>query len=132
MHGTAMPGASRALSHGGFDASLSGGAGRRGARQDACMAQNFGRDSPPPHTARPRTAPPRATSRSSSPAARSSRLYQGTREQVAEFDAGAEEVAQLTARLVPAKLAHQPVWGHVLDGHSTAERRAADAYALIF
>jgi len=58
------------------------------------------------------------------------RLFLDTREQVAEFDAGAEEAAQMTAGLVPVKGADGSEWDRALEGHSAAERRDADVYTL--
>jgi hypothetical protein len=58
------------------------------------------------------------------------RLFLGTREQVAEFDGGSEEATQMMAGLVPTKGADGPEWDRALEGHSTAERSAADVYAL--
>jgi hypothetical protein len=58
------------------------------------------------------------------------RLFLDTREQVAEFDGGSEEATQMMAGLVPTKGADGPEWDRALEGHSTAERSAADVYAL--
>lgn len=58
------------------------------------------------------------------------RLFLENREQVAEFDASVDEVVQMIARRVPAKGADGPEWDRALDGHSEAERRAADVYVL--
>ncbi|WP_280154837.1 hypothetical protein [Piscinibacter sp. XHJ-5] len=58
------------------------------------------------------------------------RLFLDTREQVAEFDAATEEAAQMMAGLSPTKGAEGPEWDKALEGHSVAERRAADVYTL--
>ena len=58
------------------------------------------------------------------------RLFLDTRELVAEFDAATEEAAQMTAGLVPARGANGPEWDRALEGHSAAERSAADVYTL--
>jgi hypothetical protein len=58
------------------------------------------------------------------------RLFLDNREQVAEFDAGTEETAQMVAGLVPAQGAEGPEWDRALQGHSLAERRAAKVYSL--
>ena len=58
------------------------------------------------------------------------RLFLETRELVAEFDAGTEEAAQMMAGLVPARGADGPEWDRALEGHSAAERRAAEVYTL--
>ena len=58
------------------------------------------------------------------------RLFLDSRERVAEFDAGTEEIAQMTAGLVPSRGAEGPEWDQGLAGHSAAERSAADVYTL--
>ena len=58
------------------------------------------------------------------------RLFLETRELVAEFDAGTEEAAQMMAGLVPTRGADGPEWDRALEGHSAAERRAAEVYTL--
>jgi len=58
------------------------------------------------------------------------RLFLETREQVAEFDAGTEEVAQMTSGLVAAKSAGGPEWDKALAGHNATERGGADVYTL--
>jgi len=58
------------------------------------------------------------------------RLYLDSRELVGEFDAGTEEVAQLAAGLAPVKGATGPEWDRALEGHSAAERSAAEVYTL--
>ena len=51
-------------------------------------------------------------------------------ELVAEFDAGAEEVAVMAQRLTPRKGAQGAEWDRALEGHSARERAAADVYTL--
>ena len=58
------------------------------------------------------------------------RLFLETRELVAEFDAGAEEVALATRGLKPVKGAMGPEWAHALAGLSAIERGEADVYTL--
>ncbi len=58
------------------------------------------------------------------------RLFLESREQTAEFDAGSEEAAQMTAGLTPTKGADLPEWDRALEGHSAAERAAAEIYTL--
>jgi len=58
------------------------------------------------------------------------RLFLETRELVAEFDAGAEEVAMMSDGLVPARGASGPEWDAALAGHSATERTAAAVYTL--
>lgn len=58
------------------------------------------------------------------------RLFLANREQVAEFDAGTEEAAQMIAGLVPAQGADGAEWDRALQGHGLPERRAAKVYTL--
>lgn len=58
------------------------------------------------------------------------RLFLENREQVAEFDAGTEEVALMARGLQPTRSAHLPEWDQALAGHTAEERRAADVYTL--
>ena len=58
------------------------------------------------------------------------RLFLESREQVAEFDAGTEEVAQMIMHLQPESNAGDPPWDRALAGHSAAERAAAKVYVL--
>lgn len=58
------------------------------------------------------------------------RLVLPTYEAVAEFDAGAEEVAVMTRGLQPVRGATGPEWDRALEGHGAAERAAAEVYTL--
>jgi hypothetical protein len=58
------------------------------------------------------------------------RLFLESREQVAEFDASTEEVAQMIGKLRPDGGAGDPAWDRVLAGHSAAERAGARVYEL--
>ncbi|MCK9686822.1 hypothetical protein [Scleromatobacter humisilvae] len=58
------------------------------------------------------------------------RLFLESREQVAEFDAGTEEVAQMIMHLQPTGDAGDPPWDRALAGHSAAERADARVYQL--
>jgi hypothetical protein len=58
------------------------------------------------------------------------RLFLESREAVAEFDAGTEEVALMTKGLHPIKGAAGPEWDRALGGHSAAERAAAEVFTL--
>ena len=58
------------------------------------------------------------------------RLFLESREQVAEFDASTEEVAQMIAHLQPERTAADPQWDRALAGHSAAERAQARVYVL--
>ena len=58
------------------------------------------------------------------------RLFLATREQVAEFDASTEEVAQMVGRLPYDASAGEPAWDRALAGHSAEERAQARVYVL--
>jgi hypothetical protein len=58
------------------------------------------------------------------------RLFLESREQVAEFDAGTEEVAQMVMHLQPERTAGDPQWDRALAGHSAVERAQAKVYVL--
>jgi hypothetical protein len=58
------------------------------------------------------------------------RLFLESREQVAEFDASTEEVAQMIGHLPPEDGATDASWDRALAGHSAAERAAARVYVL--
>ena len=58
------------------------------------------------------------------------RLFLESREQVAEFDAGTEEVAQMVMHLQAERTAGDPAWDRALAGHSAAERAGARVYEL--
>jgi hypothetical protein len=58
------------------------------------------------------------------------RLFTQQREQVAEFDASAEEVAVMTKELVPTQSALGLEWDSALEGRSAAERADARVYTL--
>jgi hypothetical protein len=58
------------------------------------------------------------------------RLFLESREQVAEFDASTEEVAQMIMHLQADSNAGDPQWDRALAGHSAAERAEARVYDL--
>jgi hypothetical protein len=58
------------------------------------------------------------------------RLFLESREQVAEFDASTEEVAQMIMHLQADNNAGDPQWDRALAGHSAAERAEARVYVL--
>ena len=94
------------------------------------MSQDFGRESPSAHLQTEHRQPARYLVVITAGGVGVARLYLDTREQVAEFDAGTEEAAQMIAGLAPAKGADGPEWDRALQGHSLAERRAAEVYTL--
>jgi len=58
------------------------------------------------------------------------RMFLESREQVAEFDASTEEVAQMIMPLRAEGDASDPQWDRALAGHSASERAAARVYVL--
>jgi hypothetical protein len=94
------------------------------------MSQGFGNESPRAHSQTSHRRPARFLVVIDAGGHGLARLFLDTREQVAEFDAGTEEAAQMTIGLVPAQGADGPAWDRALAGHSMAERAAADVYTL--
>jgi len=94
------------------------------------MSQGFGSESPRAHTQTVHRKAARYLVLIESGGFALARLFLDTRELVAEFDAGTEEAAQMTAGLMPARGADGPEWDRALEGHSAAERRAAEVYTL--
>jgi hypothetical protein len=94
------------------------------------MSQGFGNESPRAHTQTSHRRPARYLVVIDSGGAVIVRLFLDTREQVAEFDGGSEEATQMMAGLVPTKGAGGPEWDRGLEGHSAAERSAAEVYTL--
>ena len=94
------------------------------------MAQSFGSESPRAHIQTWHRTVARYLVLIEAGGVMVARLYLESRELVGEFDAGTEEVAQLTAGLAPAKGATGPEWDRALEGHSPAERRGAEVYTL--
>lgn len=62
--------------------------------------------------------------------ARTALMFTADRRQVAEFDAGSEEVAVMTRHLSPSQDADGPEWNAPLSGHSGEARRTALVYTL--
>jgi hypothetical protein len=94
------------------------------------MSQGFGNELPRAHgntSPRPRT---RYLVVIESGGFMVARLFLESREQVAEFDAGTEEVAQMIAHLRADADAGDPQWDRALAGHSAAERAQARVYEL--
>ncbi len=57
-------------------------------------------------------------------------LFTADRKQVAEFDAGTEEVAVMTAGLTPTRGAGAAEWDRALAGSTAVARAAAVVYEL--
>jgi hypothetical protein len=98
--------------------------------QDRMMSQDYGNEAPRAHTHTQHQKPARYLVFIDSEGCAIARLFLETREQVAEFDAGAEEAANMTIGLVATTGANGPEWDRALAGHSTAERSAALVYTL--
>jgi hypothetical protein len=94
------------------------------------MSQGFGNEIPHAHgntSPRPRT---RYLVVIDSGGFMVARLFLESREQVAEFDASTEEVAQMIGHLQARTNAGDPQWDGALAGHSAAERAGARVYVL--
>ncbi len=94
------------------------------------MSQVFGIESPGKHDPSPHRKPARYLVLIDASGSMVARLFLETREQVGEYDAGAEEVASMTTGRAPVVGAGGPEWDRALDGHSDAERRTAEVYTL--
>ncbi len=90
----------------------------------------YGIEAPSRHTLADRQPPARYLVLIDSGEGRIACLYLSSHLQVAEFDAGAEEVAQMIGGLLPAGSADGPEWDKALAGFSAADRHAAEVYLL--
>ena len=94
------------------------------------MSEGFGIESPRGHNQSQHRKPAKYLVVIDSAGSTIARLFLDTRELVAEFDAGSEEVAVMAKGLAPTIGALGPEWDRALDGHSVAERGTADVYTL--
>lgn len=94
------------------------------------MSHGFGNELPRAHGNTSPRAPTRYLVVIDSGGYMIARLFLESREQVAEFDASTEEVAQMIRQLQARGDAGDPQWDHALAGHSAAERAAARVYVL--
>jgi hypothetical protein len=94
------------------------------------MTSTYGSESPRAHAQTTHRAPSRYLVVIESEGTVIARLFSAARVQVAEFDAGVEEVVQMTSRLVPQPGAEGAEWDAALAGHSARERAAARVYTL--
>ena len=94
------------------------------------MEHGYGIESHGAHAHTPHRKPVRYLVVIDSAGSTLARLFLETREQVAEVDAGTEEVAAMTRGLQASRSASGPEWDAALQGHSAAERRTADVYTL--
>jgi len=94
------------------------------------MNQGFGSEAPRRHAQTSHREPARYLVVIDAGGTTVARLFNAAREEVGEFDAGTEEAAQMIAGLVAVQGAEGPEWDRALEGHSAAERRAAEVYTL--
>ena len=94
------------------------------------MSEDYGMESPSAHRHTQHQPPARYLVVIDAGGGMVAKLFLATREQVAEFDASSEEVAVMLKGLGPARGADGSDWDRALQGHSTAERRAAEIYTL--
>ncbi len=94
------------------------------------MSSTYGSEAPRAHAGTPHRVPARWLVVIESAGTMLARLFTPSREQVAEFDAGTEEVATMVSGLAPAQGASGGEWDRALQGHTAAERDGARVYAL--
>ncbi|MCU0929333.1 MAG: hypothetical protein MUE62_09190 [Burkholderiaceae bacterium] len=94
------------------------------------MSQNYGIQPPAPHVGGEHRPAARYLVLIDAGGVTVARLALASFEAVAEFDAGAEEVAVMTRGLHPVRGASGSEWDRALEGHSAAERAAAEVYTL--
>jgi hypothetical protein len=94
------------------------------------MSQVFGRELPVPHVDAPHRPAARLLVLIDAGGVTVARLFLESRQPVAEFDAGSEEIAVMTRGLSPTQGADAPEWDKALSGHTPKERRAAAVYRL--
>jgi hypothetical protein len=94
------------------------------------MSQTFGMESLGKHSPESHRQPARYLVVIDSGGSMVARMFLATREQVAEFDAAAEEVSAMINGLIPEVGALSTEWDAALLGHSTAERAGAMVYTL--
>lgn len=82
------------------------------------------------HEHTPEQAPARYLVLIDSGEGRLARLYLEDRREVAEFDAGAEEVSSMIRSVQPTGNAEGEEWNRALSAHSAVERREAQVYTL--
>jgi hypothetical protein len=94
------------------------------------MNNGFGHEVPPRHAQQAHRQVTRYLVVIGSTDGQLARLFLADRTQVAEFDAGTEEVAQLTKASQGTQGAVGAEWDRALAGHTAAERAAATVYVL--
>ena len=94
------------------------------------MNDGFGHEVPPRHAQQTHRGVARYLVVIGSTDGAVARLFLADRSQVAEFDAGTEEVAHMTGGASASTSAAGPEWDRALAGHTAAERAAATVYEL--
>lgn len=94
------------------------------------MDQGYGIESPGEHSHAPHRKRARYLVIIDAAGSTLARFFLDSREQIGEVDAGAEEVAQMTRGLKPVTGARGIEWDRALQGHSAAERAAAEVYTF--
>lgn len=94
------------------------------------MSQDYGIESQHTPSGTPHRPPARYLVVIESAGTMVAKLFLENRDEVAEIDAGSEEVAQMTKGLVARQDGNDPVWDNALGASSAGERRRADIYTL--
>ena len=94
------------------------------------MNDGFGHEVPPRHAQQTHRQVSRYLVVIGSPDGGVARLFLENRTQVAEFDAGTEEVLELIKTASASTGAGAPEWDRALGGHTAAERASATVYTL--
>lgn len=94
------------------------------------MNDGFGHEVPPRHAQQTHRQVSRWLVVIASTDGALARLFSADRTQVAEFDAGTEEVNDLTQTAAASTGASGPEWDRALGGHTAAERASATVYEL--
>jgi hypothetical protein len=94
------------------------------------MSQTYGMPSPSEHAPHPRRLPARFLVLIEAGGSQVARLFLADRAPAGEFDAGVQEVTQMTGGLTPLHGALGAEWDAALNGHSHVERAAAQVYTL--
>jgi hypothetical protein len=94
------------------------------------MSQTYGMPSPSAHQPTALRLPARFLVLIESGGSQIARLFLADRTPAGEFDAGVQEVTQMTSGLTPAHGAVDTPWDQALNGHSQLERAAAQVYTL--
>jgi hypothetical protein len=94
------------------------------------MSRGYGREVPAPHAQAEHQPSARYLVLIRAGDATVARLFVESRVQVAEFDAAAEEVTNMTSGLLPTQGASGREWDRALAGHTAQERADAEVYTL--